>query len=54
MSFPCAICGDPVAGDSDHVEVTGKVVRTQDVNGNEEYLLHTECWLSVSDGWYEP
>jgi hypothetical protein len=54
MSHPCAICGDPVPADSDHVEVTGEIVRMQDVNSNDEYLLHTGCWLSVSDGWYEP
>lgn len=53
-SLACAICGGPVALDSDHRYVTVEKKRMRDRNEQDEYILHDLCARAVFDGWRTP
>lgn len=50
----CAICGDPVAMDTDHVKIDAETRRMQDRNDLDEYYLHIECAMNSLDTWRDP
>jgi hypothetical protein len=50
----CAVCRQTVPLDSDHVEITAEITRIRDRDDRDDYVLHTECWHSISDGWMTP
>jgi hypothetical protein len=55
MTAPyCAICKSHVSPDESHVQIEATLFRTEDQDDQEDYLVHTECWKSISDGWMEP
>lgn len=47
----CAICHESVPLDGDHVEVDAETVYVGDRNTLEDYVLHPDCWNSVTQGW---
>lgn len=53
-SVTCAICAYSVGLDENHVRVNSELVRTRDNNDRDEYILHTDCWHSISEGWGDP
>jgi hypothetical protein len=50
----CAICGNRTAPDTDHVEIDAESVRMKDRNDVDEYVMHSECWRRLSEGWMDP
>lgn len=55
MSGPyCAICGNHVAPDGDHVQVDAEHKLIADRNSTEDYLFHGDCWSRLSSGWVKP
>jgi hypothetical protein len=53
-SYTCAVCGRPVAPDSDHVEIEAEVVWMDDRNDRDEYIMHLDCALTTIDCWRDP
>jgi len=53
-SFVCAVCGQTVYMDDDHVEIEAETVRMNDRNETDDYLLHTGCAMRTMSGWSDP
>jgi len=53
-SVYCAVCREQVALDSDHVEIDAEIKRINDRNDRDDYALHTDCWLELSEEWMKP
>jgi hypothetical protein len=50
----CAVCRNRLPLDGDHVEIDAEIVYPRDRNGMDDYVMHTDCWRSISEGWMEP
>jgi hypothetical protein len=53
-SVTCAVCGEPVGLDGDHVRVEGEHLPRREWANIDEYAAHPECWADLTDGWPEP
>jgi len=53
-SVTCAICGDPVGLDDDHVRVEGEHLPRTEFANVDEYAAHPDCWRDVTADWIEP
>lgn len=53
-SVHCAICGQYVALNENHVEIEGERTRTESPNEQDSFVLHDGCWDRLFDGWMEP
>lgn len=55
MTAPyCAVCGNSVPMDGDHVKVKAEWVHTDSRNQVDDYVLHTGCAFRTLDAWEEP
>ena len=50
----CAVCGGRFEPDTDHVQVDAEIVRMDDRNDRDDYVLHPECWRRLTEGWMDP
>jgi hypothetical protein len=50
----CAICGQRVTPDLDHVQATAERVNMDDRNRETTYYLHSRCWDAVAGSWRTP
>ncbi|WP_247005086.1 hypothetical protein [Halosolutus gelatinilyticus] len=50
----CAICERRFEPDTDHVEIDAEHVRMDDRNEIDDYVMHTRCWLNLTEGWVDP
>ena len=53
-SYTCAVCGQRVAPDTDHVEIEAETVWMDDRNDLRAYMLHLDCALGTIDAWRDP
>lgn len=53
-SVTCAVCGNAIGLDEDHVDVKAEIVLTRDRNERDDYAVHPDCWRNVTEGWREP
>jgi hypothetical protein len=53
-SVYCGICRRKVSLDEDHVRVDAEIVRTRDRDEADDYIVHTDCWRSLTEGWMTP
>lgn len=47
----CAVCGNRVDPELDHVEIEGTKVYLGKENSVKNYDFHLDCWTRVSGGW---
>lgn len=50
----CAICRKFVYLDDEHIQLEPTLIETDDgsrFGDDETYIVHPECWESISDGW---
>jgi len=40
--------------DGNHVEIEAERVPKESARDVENYVMHQDCWHSISDGWMEP
>lgn len=53
-TYTCAVCGQHVYLDDDHVKVAVQHRRIDDRDDRDDYLLHVECARTTFDGWRVP
>lgn len=53
-ALTCAVCGEKVHLDTDHVRVDVEEFRIDYVNDVEDYVLHERCADTVFGGWNSP
>lgn len=53
-SVLCAICGNKVPLDVDHVEIEAETVRMRDRNDLDSYVLCMECSVEKFREWNDP
>ena len=55
MTAPyCAVCGDHVAPEGDHVVIEAERKRTADRNTVDDYMVHTDCYRELAAEWVVP
>lgn len=50
----CAICREHVAPEESHVQIEAHHQRPRDRDERDDYLVHDDCWRSISEGWMKP
>lgn len=50
----CAVCGDPVPLDGDHVVVEGEHLPREEYANIDEFAAHVDCWTDLTGDWFDP
>jgi len=53
-SVLCAVCGNKVPLDDDHVKMEIETVRMRDRNDLDDYVLCMDCGIDKSREWNDP
>jgi hypothetical protein len=50
----CAICGNGFSSQTDRVWVKAELNHTGGEDAADEYVLHSNCWDRLTEGWIHP